>query len=200
MFHNTNTVLDFCMIALQGFHFDLPPLDEFKGKNKIVSLQLLAVTVLSNLIYTIDIKLSIFHLITPLGLRNGKSRNLSEIPRLYCGRQQKQNTSDLKKKSRGISDLFIGCKNLTKITHRFYKIQRTSRWGVNHRDAHVYLQLFGINIPFAMKKIDQLYFYLCFVFSKGKNAFYVSTRRLANASGQMGNFTPLGLRKIEFYG
>ena len=40
----TLTVLDFCMIALQGFHIDLPPLDEFKGKNKIVSLQLLAVT------------------------------------------------------------------------------------------------------------------------------------------------------------
>ena len=47
-------------------------------------------------------------------------------------------------------------------------------WGVNHRDAHAYLQLFGINIRFAMKKIDQLYFYLCFVFSKEKNAFYVS--------------------------
>ena len=44
MFHNTNTVLDFCMIALQGLHFDLPLLDELKGKNKIVSLQLLAVT------------------------------------------------------------------------------------------------------------------------------------------------------------
>ena len=73
MFHYTITVLDFCMIALQGFHFDLPPLDELKGKNKIVSLQLL---VLSNLIYAIDIKLSIFHLITPLSLRNGKSRNL----------------------------------------------------------------------------------------------------------------------------
>ena len=41
-------------------------------------------------------------------------------------------------------------------------------WGVNHRDAHAYLQLFGINIWFAMIKIDQLYFYLCFVFSKGK--------------------------------
>ena len=47
-------------------------------------------------------------------------------------------------------------------------------WGVNHRDAHAHLQLFGINIPFAMKKIDQLYFYLCFIFSKEKNAFYVS--------------------------
>ena len=34
MFHNTNTVLDFCTIALQGLHFDLTPLDEFKGKNK----------------------------------------------------------------------------------------------------------------------------------------------------------------------
>ena len=44
MFHNTNTVLDFCMIALQGFHFDLPTSDELKGKNKIVSLHLLAVT------------------------------------------------------------------------------------------------------------------------------------------------------------
>ena len=44
MLHNTNTVLDFCMIAHQVLHFDLPPLDEFKGKNKIVSLQLLAVT------------------------------------------------------------------------------------------------------------------------------------------------------------
>ena len=41
-------------------------------------------------------------------------------------------------------------------------------WGVNHRDAHAYLQLFGISSRFAMKKIDQLYFYLCFVFSKGK--------------------------------
>ena len=30
--------------------------------------------------------------------------------------------------------------------------------------------------------------------------FTCRTRRLANASGQMGNFTPLGLRKIEFYG
>ena len=45
MFHNTNTVLDFCMITHQGLHFDLPPLDEFKGTNKIVSLQLLAVTI-----------------------------------------------------------------------------------------------------------------------------------------------------------
>ena len=42
MFHNTNTVLEFCMITLQGLNFDLPPLDQFKGKNKIVSLQLLA--------------------------------------------------------------------------------------------------------------------------------------------------------------
>ena len=27
------------MIALYGLHFDLPPLDELKGKNEIVSLQ-----------------------------------------------------------------------------------------------------------------------------------------------------------------
>ena len=42
------------MIALLGFHFDLPPLDEFKRKNKIVYLQLLAVTlstILSNIYY-----------------------------------------------------------------------------------------------------------------------------------------------------
>ena len=31
-------------LTFQGFHFDLPPFDEVKGKNKIVSLQLLAVT------------------------------------------------------------------------------------------------------------------------------------------------------------
>ena len=46
--------------------------------------------------------------------------------------------------------------------------KRLGSLGVNHRDAHAYLQLFGINIRFAMKKIDQLYFNLCFVFSKGK--------------------------------
>ena len=33
----------------------------------------------------------------------------------YCGRQQKQHTSDLIKKSHGISDLFVGCKHLTKL-------------------------------------------------------------------------------------
>ena len=33
-------------------------------------------------------------------------------------------------------------------------------WGVNHRDVHAYLQLSGINIRFAMKKINQLFFYL----------------------------------------
>ena len=42
---------------------------------------------------------------------------------MYCGRQQKQNTSELIKESSGIFDLFIGCKHLTKITHKFYKIQ-----------------------------------------------------------------------------
>ena len=35
---------------------------------------------------------------------------------------------------------------------------------------------------------------------KDKMHFTCQTGRLANASGQMGNFTPLGLRKIEFYG
>ena len=32
---------------------------------------------------------------------------------------------------------------------------------------HAYLQLSDINIRFAKKKIDHLYFNLCFVFSKG---------------------------------
>ena len=59
--------------------------------------------------YTFDIKLSIFHLITPLWF---KERNLLRDTKNYCGRQQKQNTSDLIKESRGISDLFIGCKHL----------------------------------------------------------------------------------------
>ena len=45
---------------------------------------------------------------------------------MYCGRKQNQNTSDLIKKSHGISDVFIGCKHLTKITHKFYKIQENS--------------------------------------------------------------------------
>ena len=35
---------------------------------------------------------------------------------------------------------------------------------------------------------------------KEKMHFTCRTRRLANASGQMGNFTPLGLGKVEFYG
>ena len=76
----------------------------------------------------------------------------------------------------------------------------TSRWGVNHRDAHAYLQLSGINIRFAMKKIDQLNFTFVSSSLKDKMHFTCRTRRLANASVQMGNFTPLGLRKIEFYG
>ena len=44
---------------------------------------------------------------------------------------------------------------------------QTSHLGVNHRDAHAHLQMSGINIRFVIKKIDQLYFYLCYVFSKG---------------------------------
>ena len=35
-------------------------------------------------------------------------------------------------------------------------------WGVNHRDGHEYLQLSGVNIPFAMKKIDHLFFFTFF--------------------------------------
>ena len=64
----------------------------------------------------------------------------------------------------------------------------------------MYLQLFGINIPFAMKKIDQPIFTFVSSSLKEKMHFTCRTRRLANSSGQMGNFTPLGLRKIEFYG
>ena len=45
---------------------------------------------------------------------------------MYCGRQQKQNTSDLIKKSGGISDLLIGCKHLPKITHKFSKFNENS--------------------------------------------------------------------------
>ena len=41
--------------------------------------------------------------------------------KIYFGRQQKQNTSDLIKKIRGIFDLFMGCKHLTKITKKFTK-------------------------------------------------------------------------------
>ena len=44
---------------------------------------------------------------------------------------------------------------------------RTIRCGVNRIDVHEYLQLSDINIRFAKKKTDHLYFYLCFVFSKG---------------------------------
>ena len=44
-----------------------------------------------------------------------------------------------------------------------------SRWGVNRRDGHAYFQLSDIilNIPFEKEKMEHLYFYLCFVFSKG---------------------------------
>ena len=65
-------------------------------------------------------------------------------------------------------------------------------WGVNYRDAHAYLQLFGINITFAMKKIDQLYFYLCFIFSKGKNAFYVSNPTFSQCEWANGEFYTTG--------
>ena len=44
---------------------------------------------------------------------------------------------------------------------------RTGRWRVNRIDAHAYLQLSDINIWFAKQKIDHLYFYLCYLFSKG---------------------------------
>ena len=46
------------------------------------------------------------------------------MPNFNCGKQQKQNTSILIKKINGISDLFMGCKHLTKIAHHFYKILR----------------------------------------------------------------------------
>ena len=45
---------------------------------------------------------------------------------MYCGRQQKQNTSDLIKKSRGISDLLSGCKHLTKLPINFTKFKENS--------------------------------------------------------------------------
>ena len=45
---------------------------------------------------------------------------------MYCSRQQKQNTSDLIKKSRGISDLFIGCKHLIKIPITFTNFNENS--------------------------------------------------------------------------
>ena len=45
---------------------------------------------------------------------------------MYCGRQQKQNTSDLIKKSRGISDLIMGCKHLTKIPPKKSKFKENS--------------------------------------------------------------------------
>ena len=76
-------------------------------------------------LYTIDIKLSIFLLITPLRFKKWQERKLLRD----CGRQQKQNTSDLIKKSHGHSNLFIGCKHLTKITNKFYKIQRKQHGG-----------------------------------------------------------------------
>ena len=45
---------------------------------------------------------------------------------MHCGRQQKQNISDLIKNSRKISDLFIGCKHLTKIPINFTKFNENS--------------------------------------------------------------------------
>ena len=48
------------------------------------------------------------------------------IPKIYCGRQQKQNTSDLIKKNRGISDLFIGCKHLTTFPVNITKFNENS--------------------------------------------------------------------------
>ena len=71
---------------------------------------------------------------------------------------------------------------------------RPSRWGVGEliTDVHAYLQLFGINIRFAMKKIDQLYFNLCFVFSKGKNAFYVSNPTFSQCKWANGEFYTIG--------
>ena len=61
-----------------------------------------------------------------LRFRKGKNTNFWEIPKIYCARQHKQNTSNLIKKSNGISDLFIGCKHLTKITHKFTKFNENS--------------------------------------------------------------------------
>ena len=65
-------------------------------------------------------------------------------------------------------------------------------WGVNRRDAHAYLQLSDINIWFAEEKIDHLYFYLCFVFSKGKNAFYLSNPTFYQCEGADGEFYTTG--------
>ena len=51
------------------------------------------------------------------------------FPVLVATLSEKQNTGDLIKKSHGISDLFIGCKHLTKITNKFYKIQLKQHGG-----------------------------------------------------------------------
>ena len=69
---------------------------------------------------------------------------------------------------------------------------RTSHWGVNRRDVHAYLQLSDINIWFAKKKIEHLYFYLCFIFSKGYNAFYVSNPKFHQCEGLDGEFYTTG--------
>ena len=69
---------------------------------------------------------------------------------------------------------------------------QTSCWGVHRIDAHAYLQLSDINIRFVMKKIDQLYFHPCFVFSKGQNAFYVSNTKFHQCEGVNGEFYTTG--------
>ena len=55
------------------------------------------------------------------------------------------------------------------------------------------------DVSVKYKRSTSCFFYL-FSSLKDKMHFTCRTRCLANASGQMGNFTPLDLRKIEFYG
>ena len=74
--------------------------------------------------YTIAIKSSIFPLITPLRfLETVRTETFERYQKLIVVDKKKQNTSNLIKKIHGISDLLIDCKHLTKITHKFYKIQ-----------------------------------------------------------------------------
>ena len=80
---------------------------------------------------------------------------------------------------------------------------RTSRWGVGELIAEIRMQTCNCLIyPYGLQRKRSTICIFTFVSSslKDKMHFTCLTRSFTNARERIGNFTPLGRRKIEFYG
>ena len=107
----------------------------------------------------------------------------------FCGRQQKQNTSDLIKKSLGISDVFIAANTLQKLPINFTKfnensIEAMSQQNFDNKAAKVVisskLSLWSIHFQDLVQKVTKWLiiihyfgFMLCIAFTLSNNNWHI---------------------------